>query len=293
MDGYVLDPLTEDPPAISGGQDAFVRAADGLQFATRDALIAYRSGVTTAITAPRSNGFLAGLSAAFSTGGRHKLEAGALLQEVGALHVAIYPVGTPSVSTQIAALRRLLLGETKGELSRAVEAVQKGEIPLAVHVHSADTIASVIALKAEVEAKLGKKIRVTLVGATEAHLLAKEISDAASGLPGPPLSQKSALVELLAHNVTVGVGVTEAWEARNTRFDVAWVGSITTAALESDGAIRKAEAIALASVNVESLLGVKTDGLESDLVATQGGDLLDFSKVVAVISPRRGVVDLI
>ncbi|KAI9060397.1 carbohydrate esterase family 9 protein [Trametes sanguinea] len=305
MDGYVLDPLTEDPPAISGGQDTFVRAADGLQFATRDALIAYRSGVTTAITAPRSNGFLAGLSAAFWTGGRHKLEAGALLQEVGALHVAIHPVGTPSVSTQIAALRGLLLGETKGELSRAVEEVQKGEIPLAVHVHSADTIASIIALKAEVEAQLGKKIRVTLVGATEAHLLAKEISDAGVGvlvaptrpfprtwdqrriLPGPPLSQRSALVELLAHNVTVGVGVTEAWEARNTRFDIAW------AALESDGAIRKAEAIALASVNVESLLGVKTDGLESDLVATQGGDLLDFSKVVAVISPRRGVVDLI
>lgn len=65
------------------------------------------------------------------------------------------------------------------------------------------------------------------------------------------------------------------------------------AALESGGAISKADAIALASTNVEKLLGVKTDELQSDLVATRGGDLLDFSKVVAVVSPRRGVVDII
>ncbi|OSC98900.1 carbohydrate esterase family 9 protein [Trametes coccinea BRFM310] len=305
MDGTVLDPLTDKLPALLEEEGAIIRAADGLQFGTRDALIAYRSGVTTAITPPRSNGFLAGLSAAFSTGGRHKLEEGALLQEVGALHVAIHPVGTPSVSTQIAALRRLLLGGTNAESAYAIEQVQKGEIPLAVHVHSADAIASIIALKEEVEAKLNKKIKVTLVGATEAHLLAKKISEAGVGvvvsptrpfprnweqrrlLPGPPLSEKSALAELLAHNVTLGVGVTEAWEARNTRFHIAW------AALESDGAISKADAIALASVNVEALLGVKTDGLQQDLVATQGGELLEFSKVVAVISPRRGVVDLI
>ena len=33
--------------------------------------------------------------------------------------------------------------------------------------------------------------------------------------------------------------------------------------------------------------------LQSDLVATVGGDLLEFSKVVGVISPKRGVVDIL
>ena len=64
------------------------------------------------------------------------------------------------------------------------------------------------------------------------------------------------------------------------------------AALESNGEIQKADALALASVNVEKLLGIKTDSLQGDLVATHGGDLLDFSKVVGVISPRRGLVDI-
>lgn len=78
--------------------------------------LAYHSGVTTGIVAPQSTGFLAGLSTAFSTVAHHKLEMGAIVQEIGALHVSIHPVGIPSVSTQIAALRRLLLGETTGEL---------------------------------------------------------------------------------------------------------------------------------------------------------------------------------
>ena len=52
--------------------------------------------------------------------------------------------------------------------------------------------------------------------------------------------------------------------------------------------------MALASVNVEKLLGINVDGVHGDLVATRGGDLLGFdSKVVGVISPRRGVVDLL
>ena len=38
QDGYVFDPLTEGVPEIVGGSGALIRAADGLQFATRDAL---------------------------------------------------------------------------------------------------------------------------------------------------------------------------------------------------------------------------------------------------------------
>ncbi|KAI0361764.1 carbohydrate esterase family 9 protein [Trametes cingulata] len=304
IDGYVLDPLSQDIPKIAGGDGMVIRAADGLQYGTRDALLAYRSGVTTGIVAPQSAGFLAGLNTAFSTVARHKLEKGALVQEIGGLHVSIHPVGTPSVSTQIAALRRLLLGKTTGELKHWVDKIKHGHAPLVIAVESADAIASIVALKAEVEDELHNAIQVTLLGATEAHLLAKELGEANIGvvinptrpfpdhwekrriMPGPPLSETNAIAALLAHNVTVGIGVVEAWMARNTRLDIAW------AALESGGEIKKTEALALASVNVEKLLGIKSDGLRSDLVATRGGDLLEFSKVVGVLSPRRGLVDI-
>lgn len=72
------------------------------------------------------------------------------------------------------------------------------------------------------------------------------------------------------------------------------------AALEANGTISRAEAIALTSVHVETLLlgerldGKDEDGLGYDLVATNGGELLGFEgKVVGVVSSARGVVDLL
>lgn len=64
--------------------------------------------------------------------------------------------------------------------------------------------------------------------------------------------------------------------------------------IEAGGQISRTEALALASTNSEKLLGIHADkAIEGDIVATEGGDLLDFeSKVVAVISPRRGQVEL-
>jgi len=65
-------------------------------------------------------------------------------------------------------------------------------------------------------------------------------------------------------------------------------------AAASGGVISKSDAHAMASSNIEKLLGVEADPAWGDIVVTQGGDLLSFEgKVVAVISPRRGVVDLI
>lgn len=58
----------------------------------------------------------------------------------------------------------------------------KGKIPLVVEAHSADIIATLITLKAEVEAQTGSKIRMTISGATEAHLLAKELGEAGVGV---------------------------------------------------------------------------------------------------------------
>ena len=69
------------------------------------------------MTAPSSYAFTSGLSAAFRLGAAHKLEEGAVVQGVTALHVSVSHSGIPSVSTQIAALRKLLLGHKKDESS--------------------------------------------------------------------------------------------------------------------------------------------------------------------------------
>ena len=57
--------------------------------------------------------------------------------------------------------------------------------------------------------------------------------------------------------------------------------------------MNKRQAYALASTNLDELLGIKHDSEEADLVAFEGGGLFDLSsKVAAVVSPQRGLVDL-
>ena len=53
---------------------------------------------------------------------------------------------------------------------------------LVAEAESADVIASLISLKSEIEAKSGRTIRLTISGATEAHLLSKEIAQAGVGV---------------------------------------------------------------------------------------------------------------
>lgn len=85
--------------------------------------LAYRAGVTTGITAPLTDGFLSGLGAAFGTGLPHRLTNGSLLQEVTALHFDLISSKKPSVSTAIAALRNLFLGQIEGELAVQIKKV--------------------------------------------------------------------------------------------------------------------------------------------------------------------------
>jgi hypothetical protein len=78
--------------------------------------LAYRAGVTAGITAPSTDGFLSGLGTAFGTGLPHRLAKGASLQGVTALHFDVTSL-KPSMSTHIAALRNLFLGQIEGELA--------------------------------------------------------------------------------------------------------------------------------------------------------------------------------
>lgn len=63
----------------------------------------------------------------------------------------------------------------------------QGILPLVVEVHSADVMASLIELKKEVEASLGKPLKMTFLGASEAHILAREIGAAGVGVVINPL----------------------------------------------------------------------------------------------------------
>lgn len=297
-DGVVKDPLTGSVPGIVGGNDAAIRAVDGLQFEGRNTLLAYRAGVTRAVTAPIADGFLAGLSTTFDTGASSAVEKGAIIQEETALHLAVSLGLGVSVSTQIATLRRLLHDST----SDVWERVRTGTIPLVINVDSADVMATLLYLKSQYERSSGNRIRLTFAGASEAHLLAEEIGEAGVSviltsprpypgtweqqriLLGPPLSRDSTLMALLAKNVHVAIGVIDEFNARNTRFDIAW------AALESNGTISKARAMQLATSDLDRALGAKS---VRDLVAYRGGSLFGFeSKVVGVISLQRGIFEI-
>ncbi|CAK5272816.1 unnamed protein product [Mycena citricolor] len=298
-DGRVFDPLRAQVPAII--EDDVIKAVDGLVFASRDALLAYRYGVTSSVTVPMFSGFLGGLSTVINPGAAHKLVSGAVIQDVAALHIALSMSSPSSVSTQIATLRGLLLGRGKGDTGKRFAQVVAGEMPLVVNVESADIIASLLVLKKEVESVSGTRIRLVLSGATEAHLLAKEIGEAGVGvltqqrpyphrweerriLSGPPLSPTSAIAELVKHNVTVGLQMRDTSQVRNTAFEMRW------AQLESNGIIGHTTAYELVTTNVEKLLGVKDGNM--DMIATRGGS--GFSgKIVAIISARDQVVRLV
>ncbi|KAF8622060.1 hypothetical protein AX15_007211 [Amanita polypyramis BW_CC] len=318
-DGEPYDAFRTNIPTILDDVGGVLRAMDALVFGTRNALLAYRSGVTYATSSlikrsyigNRGPHIISGLSTTFRTKSAHAMERGAIIQDVAALHVV---VGRPnpllqssriSVSTQMAALRRLLYGwegqdkETGDWFRKAAE----GIVPLVLEVHNADIMAALIILKAEVEEKIGSRMRMVFSGATEAHLLAREIRDADVGvilqparaypavwdqrriLPGPPLTNDTALVILLQHGVTVGLGVQDAYDARNTKFTVEW------AMLESNGRVSEPDAVSLVTSNLERLLGIR--GVDEDLVAYEGGSMFDqASKAVGVISRDQMGVDL-
>ena len=113
------------------------------------------------------------------------------------------------------------------------------------------------------EAASQTSIRLTIAGGGEAHILAKELHEANVGviltparpfphtwdqrrmyvrnsilhlshikdsnvgrsLPGPPLSNNSAVMELVTNEVVVALGCENMWSAgaRNLPFDIGWV----------------------------------------------------------------------
>ncbi|KAI0658489.1 composite domain of metallo-dependent hydrolase [Cubamyces menziesii] len=321
-DGILYDPFKEVVPSMVGDFGGLTRVDDALLFGTRNALVAHRAGVTYATTSFVQSPlflrgkFVGGLSATFRTGAPNALERTAIIKSVTALHISIgRPAPTsdspqvPSLSTQIATLRRLLLeGEdTRTQTGEWFKKAAEGTIPLVIDVSSADIMATLIRLKSEVEEKRGTYMRMVFSRATEAYLLAKEIAhvdigvilspprqypwswDDRRALAGPPLTNETALAILLKHGVTVGLGNWHTPHVQDTRFDVGW------AVLESNNWINKRQAYELVSTNLEKLLDLEGwVGDMGDLVAYEGGSALDFTgKPVAIVSPAKAAVELL
>ena len=84
---------------------------------TTSVRLAYRAGVTVGISSPSHLSWLSGLSTAFALGAPHKLSRGAVLRDVVAVHCSLaHGADDHSVSTKIAALRRLLTEKVPGEI---------------------------------------------------------------------------------------------------------------------------------------------------------------------------------
>lgn len=85
----------------------------------------------------------------------------------------------------------------------------------------------------------------------------------------------------------MGLGILEEWEARNTRYEAAWV--------YANGGFSKDQAIALASSNLAELLGLH-DGEgaseRGDWVAYEGDFFGIDGRVRAISNPAGDVVDL-
>ncbi|KAK0206400.1 carbohydrate esterase family 9 protein [Desarmillaria ectypa] len=314
-DGHlVYNPFMDDIPQILHDVGGLTRAADALTFGTRNAKVAYRSGVTaaTSVSAGTQGVYtrvVLGLSTTFRTGSAHSMQYGAVIQDVTALHIAIAPPTAGKdrvgVSDQVAALRRLLFGweSTETETGLWFKRAAEGEVPLVIDVNSADIMATLLLLKSEVEDRIGSRMRMVFSGATESHLLAPEIGNSGVGvilnslkpypttwdgrriLAGPPITNDTTLSTLLKYGVTVGIGMKHPHMAQTMRFDLASI------AFRAKKYMDRLEVLALASRNLEVLLGVRE--VNKDVVVYDGGSSFDLSsKAIAVISPQRQGVDM-
>lgn len=364
-DGYITPPLTAfgsllgleeiaaeaDTSDGSLSEDSFSHAVDGLRFEGKNLAAAYNHGVTKAITAPKFAGTEhKGISVAFRTGAKHALEKHAIVNPAVALHYTLTSDAkqgkTPTISSAIADLRSKLLNaipspnDTKGDEEKkqqqqplqpedlALSQVVNGTLPLVISVHSADTIASLIRLKHEIESAINisspsssssssssspqpKKLNLILLGASESHLLAHELSsssisiilsplfsyattwDQRRALPGAPLSNGTAIDVLHNAGVRVAIGVDEDWEARDLFLQAGIVHA------NSGGKIGEEEALDMVSRGIEEMMGLKGEsggGEEeededefSEFVVFEGNPLTIGGQIRAVAGGDGGV----
>ncbi|GAA5935728.1 hypothetical protein JCM1841_003651 [Sporobolomyces salmonicolor] len=327
-DAPVYDPLFSGELSRTQqkwGPNVAVRAVDGISFGGKHLQVAEQSGVGKAVTAPLGNGLFRGVSVAFRTGAKNVLEPGAILSEDVALHVTIghYKASqTPSISTEIAELRGLLLDGLVSDPTASPASVRptwpaqnyfarvaKGDLPLVINAWKADVLASLVKLKREIENKGGRpgKLRWIIHGGQEAHLIADELAAAHIGvilspprsfpeswderraLPGPPLTEHAATTILHEAGVKLALGIPEEWMTRTLLFEAAWAQRL------SRGHVSRAEAISWISTNLDDLLGSLEEHASSEgeddkveFVAFER-DPFEFGSRMVAMSKQGGV----
>ncbi|KAK2059567.1 amidohydrolase [Colletotrichum caudatum] len=332
--GYLAPPLTAFGSTIGlnaidaerdtdNGADGakFSRGIDGLSLDTEKLRVARRYGVTRAISAPKFSalGTHHGTSAAFLTGAQTALDPGSVVARDAALHYTLDSSakrGTDGVSSMSAAVGELRYKLLKAATSSASEgkpaaenghseaaflqAVVKGEMALAVTVHSADTIAALLDIKADVEeaisqvANVGVKLRLVINGGAEAHLVAGALAAAGVGvvlapmqsfamswdqrraLTGAPLTNGTAIDVLTRAGVVTAIGLEEDWIVR----DLSLLAGV--AYRNSEGRLTERDALDLAGSNIHRMLGLKEVSGDCHFVIYEGNPLEIASRVKAV-----------
>ncbi|OTB06398.1 hypothetical protein M426DRAFT_318806 [Hypoxylon sp. CI-4A] len=335
QNGYLTKPFTvfgslvglnaidaESDTDNGGGTDIFSRGIDGLAFDTKKLHNAYKYGVTRAISAPKysGQGTHQGTSVGFRTAAKHALEEGAVFADDVAVHYTLdlsAKRGSTSISNAVNALRHKLLEAIDANATTAdpytetafLSKVVDGSLPLVITVHSADTIAALLKVKATVEKAISSSSRsnsngisLVLIGGAESFLVADELAAANVGvvlspllsyrstwdqrraLTGAPLTNGTAVDVLVAAGVHVAIGIDEDWLVR----DVGLLAGI--AHKNSQGKLSEKDALDLVSDNVYELLGLEGIEDESEFVVFEGSPLEIGSRVQAVGSGLRDEV---
>ncbi|KDN67953.1 putative amidohydrolase [Colletotrichum sublineola] len=303
----------------------FSRGLDGLVLDNKKLHVAKRYGVTKGISAPKFTGGLthSGTSVGFITDASHALEKGAVWSEDVAVHrtltLAAKRGDNPSISSAIGALRHSLLeavaandtGLDPYSEAAYLKKVVNGELPLVLTIHSADTIASALRVKATVEEALAAKsqsteapkLRVAIIGAAESHLVASELASAGVGvvlapfqsyrstwdqrraLTGAPLTNGTAIDTLLDAGVLTAIGLEEDWLIR----DLGLLAGI--AQKNGNGRLGEKKALDLVSSNIYRILGIKEPGSWNGrhFVVYEGSPLDIEGRIRAVGSGRDTV----
>eukprot|EP00004_Rigifila_ramosa_P019493 TRINITY_DN4960_c0_g1_i1.p1 TRINITY_DN4960_c0_g1~~TRINITY_DN4960_c0_g1_i1.p1 ORF type:complete len:902 (-),score=201.17 TRINITY_DN4960_c0_g1_i1:41-2650(-) len=174
-------------PSGSAESMQWIRAADGLRVGSKKTQVTVAGGVTIGVAPPLTSGLVRGLSALFEMAAPAGGDDQTVRASVVALHVTLgnsaksSPESLGSISGEIQALRAILIEanstvdeENPNSLYTApFVRVCQGVLPLAVHAHSADVIAALLNLKAELSSI---PLRLVIIGGAEAHILAARLA---------------------------------------------------------------------------------------------------------------------
>jgi hypothetical protein len=181
---------THDGSVTRGSESDLLNlhAADGMRSGGRHMWEAWRGGLALSVTPPEGSGgsdhLVRGWSGAMWTTPDHDFagdHGSVMFARDVALHITLgnsvkgrFNVGGigSSISGQIALLRQLI---SPASAPPEMAPILAGNATLVVHANQADTIAKVLRLKSE----LAPRLRLTIFGGAEAHLLATQLAAAA------------------------------------------------------------------------------------------------------------------